>query len=437
MKSWLKFFFLGYLSHKGAKDGARRGYLNTLLAFVLSLVFIYLGSLGAFMLPFGTQYSGAESLKGTVYALLASPDKDKRIELRIADGVLTAREHGGAYAEGLIVDTIKNKEDKNDYSVGGCEVVVDTRRADALAEIEAYCVSNDGRDMRISYDEYLSLSEVARLNFEFKLRYTGEELVLGEGNVRGFYDYLIGVGGECASRCRELDEGLGSGDISRDKYNRAIYELYFSEYYPSIEVYERASRVPLLRNYYQHEYLNSGVNEYLFIFNDCIAASFATRGGALRTFYGFYAGLADGELVGDMTGAEAEAAADNFIKECFRATLGVSAYAHLSSVISLVPYLALMLFVATLLAYSVLRIRGVETVSALGDMLKIVGSFLWQSGLISAILSTICSFFLGEGLMNMLPIVIFFVALIVRALIFAIREIKQNPRVTRVIETED
>ena len=55
-------------------------------------------------------------------------------------------------------------------SVGVKTEIARITPADTFAEIEAYCVSNDGKNTVISYEDYLTLSEVARLNFDFKIR---------------------------------------------------------------------------------------------------------------------------------------------------------------------------------------------------------------------------------------------------------------------------
>ena len=90
--------------------------------------------------------------------------------------------------------------------------------------------------------------------------------------------------------------------------------------------------------------------------------------------------------------------------------------------ISLVPFIALMLMVAALLSYSVLRLRGVESVTSLGAMFKVVGSFAWFSGVIAAAASVLSAFFVQRSMISTLPLVLFFAALAIRSILFAINE---------------
>ena len=92
------------------------------------------------------------------------------------------------------------------------------------------------------------------------------------------------------------------------------------------------------------------------------------------------------------------------------------------NIISLVPFIALMLVVATLLPYSILRLSGVESITTLGGMLKIVGSYVWFSGFVSAVITVIISFFVNRSMLTVLPLVFFFVALVIRSTVFAVTE---------------
>ena len=90
--------------------------------------------------------------------------------------------------------------------------------------------------------------------------------------------------------------------------------------------------------------------------------------------------------------------------------------------ITLMPFVALMLMVAALLSYSLLKLWGAESISSLGAMLKIVGSFQWFSGLIAALFALIIGFLAGRGPVTSLSLVAFFLALVVRSMIFVIQE---------------
>lgn len=440
MKKWFNFFCLSFFSHKISKEGARRGYVNTFLGFLLALVLLWSAFVGGEMLPFGTHYGNSPDFRATVHAVLANADADKRIEARIESGVLKMRKAGGEFSESLLINTLESDLDRQNYSVNGYSVVVDTRPADTLAEVEAFCVSNDGKNTEISYEDYLTLSDVARLNFDFKLRYTGNALLLDDGAVDAYVSYLNGQGEESIAKIQQISDDLAENKITKSEYNREIYKLYFTNYYPEIAEYESASAVPLLRNYYYHQYISKGIKNYLFIFDDYMTGSFETEGGIEISFYGFYNDLADGELIA--VGAAKEDAgrsADAFIKSSFDATRVLTVYAHTMNTISLVPFIALMLLVATLLTYSVLKLGGVESITSLGAMLRIVGSYVWFSGAIAAALSVAAAFFVSRSLISVLPLVLFFVTLAVRSVIFAVKEsrlykLKQSEQEVRQTE---
>lgn len=435
MKKWFRFFSLSFFSHKISKEGAKRGYTNFFLALILSFAFLWVGYIGADMLPFSVQYNGSSDFAATVHALLANPDLQKRIDVEIEDGVLKAREQGGEYREALLVNSYENEADKINYSVNGYNVVVDSRPANALAEIEAYCLSNDGQNLVISYEEYLSLSAVAKMNFDFKLNYTGNELELSDLAVESYREYLVALGEEQRQSVEKIDGQLSEDKITKNEYNREIYQLYFTNYYPEITNYESSSKVPLLRNYYYHQYIKNGESKYLFIFDDYLAASFETSGGVDVSFYGFYSNLENGSLIAEGAGQEAACAdADSFIKNCFNAILPINAYAYAMNIFSLIPFIALMPMVVALLAYSILKLRGVESITSFGGLFKIIGSYVWFSAFVSALLSVMLSFFVRRNLLTMLPLVLFFLTLAVRSIIFAVNEAKSY---TKQLEQEE
>lgn len=436
MKKWVRFFCHSFFSHKAAKEGTRRGYTNVFLGFVLALAFLWAGFVGAEMLPFGIHYNHSPSFRATVQAVLANVDTSKRIVAKIENGNLKVKKHGGEYDQALFINTFENDVDKQNYSINGCNVVVDSRPADTLAEIEAYCVSNDGKGTVISYQEYLTLSNVAKLNFDFKLKYTGNALELTDEAVTGYREYVDGLSDENKGITAALANDLSQSKITKHEYDRSIYELYFANYYPEITAYESTSKVPLLRNYYQ-QYVKENAHNYLFIFDDYMMGAFETKGGVDVLFYGFYSNLADGVLITEGAGQkEAEAQACDFIKDAFRANGFLNAYAYFVNIVSLIPYIALMLLVAALLSYSLLRLRGVESIASLGAMFKIVGSFVWISGALSALFAVMAGFFVKRGWITALALVLFFAVLVTRSILFVIQENKIHTEQLKQQEAE-
>lgn len=429
---------MSFFSDKASKEAAKRGYTNVFLGLLLAFALLWSGFVGAEMLPFSARYNASSDFRATVHGAFANEDADKRISIEMQDGRLMAKKADEEYAVGLLTNTFDNEDDREAYSQNGYDLVIDTRPADALAEVEIYYISNDGENLKISYEEYLSLSAVARLNFDFKLRYTGNELVLDDATVGDYKAYLVSLGDDTALEVENLTNNLAEGKITKDEFDRAIYQLYFTNYYPDISDYESTSKVPLLRNYYYHQYIKAGKSKYLFIFDDYLTGSFETDGGMKFSFYGFYSNLEDGELIdGACSPDEAERAADDFIKKSFRATTPLTLYAHAMNVFSFIPFIALMPMVVTLLAYSILKLRGVESITSLGGTFKIIGSYVWFSAVIAAALSLCFSFFTPQNLLTTLPLLLFFVALAARAIVFAVREAMAYERQLEKQETKE
>ena len=436
MKKWLRFFCLSFFSDKISKEGAKRGYTNVFIGLILTFAFLWVGFVGGDLLPLGMRYDNSPDFMKTAHAIFANVDLSKRIDAEIKDGVLLVKNRDGEYSETLLINTFKNETDKQNYSANGYNVVVDLHPADTLAEIEAYCLSNDGNQTEISYDEYLTLSNVARLNFDFKLRYTGKALDLNDELVEKYKVYVDSLSEENKAKTESLKNELESNKITKAEYSRAIYELYFVNYYPEITSYESLSKVPLLRNYYYHEYIIQGVKNYLFIFDDYMTASFNTNGGIEVSFYGFYNEMEDGPLVAkNATAVEADKSVDEFMKNSISSIAPLTLYAHAMNIFSLIPFITLMPLVVTLLAYSVLKLWGIESITSFGALFKILGSYTWFSGVISAVLTVIIAFFVKQNVVSALPLVLFFLTLTVRSIIFAIIEARSYIKKSEEKET--
>ena len=139
--------------------------------------------------------------------------------------------------------------------------------------------------------------------------------------------------------------------------------------------------------------------------------------------------MENGALVLDtLTQDQANAVVDKFVKKTYSSTTFLNIYAHAVNVITLTPFIALMPMIVTLLAYSILKLGGVESVSTMGAMFKIVGTHQWFSGVISAVVTIILSFFVQPNLLSVLPLIVLFVALAVRSIIFAIAETKAHKK---------
>ena len=154
-----------------------------------------------------------------------------------------------------------------------------------------------------------------------------------------------------------------------------------------------------------------------------MTGSFETKSGMDISFYGFYSEMENGPVIPEGAAQDqANRTVDSFVKNAFQAVWFLYAYSYAVNIFILMPFIALMLFVAVLLAYSILKLRGVESITSLGAVFKIVGSYMWFSGAISAVISTILAFFVQHSIMSVLPFVLFFSVLVIRAVIFVSNE---------------
>lgn len=427
MKKWLRFFFCSFFSDRISKDGTKRGYTTFFVGLILAFAFLWAGYVGGDILPLGVRYSNSPDFMATMHSVFSNADVNQRLQAEIKDGALLAKTQNGEYSPDLLVNTFENESDRENYSKNGYNVVVDLHPADTPAEFEIRFVSNNGKDLTLTYEEYSLLNAVEKLYFDLELTYTGKSLELNDEMVEAYIATLEGLNSESKSEIESLANDLASNKITKSEYNRAIYELYFVNYYPEITAYESTSKVPLLRNYYYYQYISQGVKNYVFIFDDYMTASFETKDGTAVSFYGFYDGMKDGALVeSGVSQSEADRAVDDFVKKSILSVAPLTLYAYAINVFSLIPFFSLIPLVVTLLAYSILKLMGVESIKTFGTAFKILGSYVWFSAFISAVTTVIAAFFVPTSIVTALPPVVFFIVLAVRSIIFAVREARSH-----------
>lgn len=393
MIKWLKFIGLSFFSDKISKQALKRGYLNLVLGIVFTLVFLFCGVLAADMLPFPTHYDSSD-----FKAFVRNAVTSESLKLEVNSEKMTAARIVDCFADG------------GEYCLNGYNLVVDTRPADAFDDFEAYYLSNDGKEQKITIEEYRTLSDVAKRNFDFKIRYTPDELVLTDELTAEHESFLRDINSESFLGLQKKQE-----ELSREEYRKQVYNLYIKEYYPDITSYENTGSAPLLRNYYQN-YVNGGAEKYLFIFDDSCVGSFETNTGFKVTFYGFYKSFADG------TSFSTPEAADGFIKNSFKATAPLSVYVYLMNIIRLLPFIVLMPIVTALIAYCVLKIIKAESGKSFGGCVRIAGSYLLVGSLLSALITFICGYFVPRSSLLIAAILILIIILLIRTVIFLISE---------------
>lgn len=396
MKKWLKFFGLSFFSDKISKQAVKHGYMNLFLGVILSLVFLFCGIIAADLLPFSAHYNNSSSFSAFVRNAVGG------LDLQVVSGKISSLR---------IVDTFSVTDDMSEFGLNGYNLVVDTRSADVYDDFEAYYISNDGSGQEISLEEYETLSDVAKRNFDFKIRYTAKELVLTEELTALHEAYLTGANSEDFLKLQEK-----KGDLSADEYRKQVYNLYVKEYYPDLSAYENTGGAPLLRNYYYHNYVNAGAEKYLFIFDDSLVGSFETDAGMRTDFYGFYKGFPEGASF------RTETDADAFIKNAFKSTASLSVYVYFINIFRLIPFIVLMPVIIALLSYCILRITKSESAGGFGGCIKIVGSYLWFGSLVSGLLTLIFGFLIPRSNILVAALLIFFATILIRTAVFLIAE---------------
>ena len=427
MKKWLRFFFCSFFSDKISKDGSKRGYTTFFIGLILAFAFLWAGYVGGDILPLGVRYGNSPDFMATMHTVFSNADANQRLNAEIKDGSLLVKKSDGEYSKDLLVNTFENESDREIYSKNGYNVVVDLHPADTPAEFEIRFVSNNGKDLTLTYEEYSLLNAVEKLYFDLELTYTGKALELNDETVKAYRTTLEGLNSEIKPEIDSWANDLASNKITRSEYNRAIYELYFANYYPDITAYESSSKIPLLRNYYYHQYISRGAENYVFIFDDYMTASFETKDGTEVSFYGFYDDMADGAIVASgASQSEANRAVDDFVKQSILSVAPLTLYAYAMNVFSLIPFFSLIPLVVVLLAYSILKLMGVESIKTFGTAFKILGSYVWFSAFISAVTTVVAAFFVPSNIVTALPPVIFFIVLAIRSIIFAVREARAH-----------
>lgn len=389
--AWLKYVWVGFFDHAAVKEGKRFGLGTTLVSFLLGLAFLFFGLVWGDILPFGVHYDGAENYRSGLCEILT---ENQDLLLAIKDGRLTA--------EGSLNTFLSHSGKRN------CNVVVDTRSEDAFDEFEAYCVNEAGKE--ISYEEYLALPDKQRADFEFAIRYTDRELVLTDEKVEGFRTFLEGI-----EEYEELKSN--SQGYTKEQLDGEIYRLYVKNYYPDISKYETSSDVPLLRNYYYHEWIGKGAENYLMLFGDMCVGSFKTDGGINVFYYGFYSGLSNGRVLDGSA-----ASVDSFIKTVFNGGNDLTYYVYFMNLFQVLPYLFFIPFVLGLVAYCTMKLNVKDRAYKYIDYVKIVADFIPISALIAGGFTLICGFVAGRESLFLCALTAYVIVLAIRTSVFLIME---------------
>ena len=419
----LKVFFGGFFSNTCAEKAEKGGFLPFMINLILSVVVIFFGTLAVDILSFYPKYDGATYLKKTVENLI---DKSvSGVSLTVGEDGLLRATADGETVFGAAIDTFLSEDDKIAYSVGGFDLVVDTRDAMAYDDFEAYCVSlSDGSV--ISYEDYLGFAESQKSNYEFKIRYTLREVDLSDEKTADRENFLIGKGGSAAEESAELKRKLSSGEIDEVGYKNGVWVLFVKNYYPDLSQWEKTSSAPLVRNYYYHNYALEGKTDYLFVFSDSLVCSYRTADGKTERFYGFY----DKLPVGTVTDG------DEFVKTAFLSSVRLSEYVYLMNVMRFLPLYVIMPLVAVIISFLVIRIGERERARKFSDVLKIVSTFIFWSAVVAAIVTFGLTLVFGRDLIFTIISVCYFCVLMIRSIVWFAADIAKRKAETGVCPTD-
>lgn len=397
MKDWLKFFGLSFFSDKIAKDAKKRSLLNFFLGLLFALVFIFCGILGATCAPFKTHYKNSEEFKALVRNTVS------KVSLTANNSLISAD---------TVVNTFNNEADAENYKTGNYNLIIDTRPADTLDDFKAYCELKNG-ESEISYESWLNLSEDARKNYNFKIRYTDNALSLTDGRIEEYKNYLSAQTGEIKN---EYDGLIGNqAQYTQEQLNRKIYSLYLKTYYAPVSAFKREDSAPLLRSFYYNEYLSKTENtKYLAVFDDLAFANFVTDGGVTVALYGSYSYLSDGVIGAD--------GGDKLIACVYKSFVKLSASVYAYNVFRFVPMFAVIPLLSAVALKIAMKAFKNEEYNKYVTCLKIAGSFTFFAALLTALAMLVCGFFASGNILNLIPIAVYGGIMVIRTAVFIVCE---------------
>lgn len=414
MKNRLKFLALSFFSDKTAKQAPSYGYGMTFLTVALAIVFLVLGFIGALFVPFRTLYKNSPEFKAAAEEVFCGENAPV---LTVSNARLSA-----AFSEQNkeVFDSVANADDKS-LVTHGCDVIIDTRPSGLYDDFTAYCVSESGEE--IAYEKYLELSESARKNYKFEVRYSGRELVIDEEKIVFFEKYLSETENtEIAAAYKKLPAK------SDEKYASELYELYVKAYYPDLSAYETGGAAPKLRNFYFHNYATK--ESILFVFDDALIGRFASKSGAKTTFYGFYGDMDDGVVAATPKGIE------DFFVASFSASKQLMLFANITSMFTLVSYTVVTVILLSAIQFCVRKLSKVDEVT-FGGAAKTVGAYSLFGGLIGGLIGFALGFVVSARYFTTVLCMAYFGVVLLRIAVGAIVDTVKKTRAKKQISAEN
>lgn len=384
MKAWLKYFFLGFFSDKYTEQAPERSFWNTVLAVFLAFIILATGYFVGFVASFGTHYDNATEFRRVVGEAIES------VGLRMEGGRLSA--------DGTINDFEGLKEGEK---LEGYGVILDTRpAATTYDDFSVVCSNSDGNE--ISYGEYLKLSENDKKNYSAQLLFSGKwlDVTLKQDE----YKSVLSETESGRATLANLDKDLADGNITDKEYCDRVYVEYVKAYYPPMSQVERYGDAPTLRTYYLGMAVSGFSDRFVIILDDLCVGAFESDKNIGVQFEGYYSGIAEGAITD----------ADAFIKSAFAAGSGYNFLLNLFNMFKLAPVILIAMLVLALLVFIVCRYKVSAYKTGYIGSLKIVGSFVLITTLLSFLIAIALSFFNAKSTVYFTTIIAFIVILALR-----------------------
>lgn len=422
---WLKFYFIGFFTHTLSKEGADRSFFNTLLSFVLTFIIVSCGLMAGYAASFGAHYNRSDDFRTFLYSAFAGENSSERIDLSVKDGALSA-----TVKEGGRVNTLLGEGEK--YAVCGYQLIVDTRDAATnYAEFSVQCKKADGSE--ISYDAYRALTDGEKSAYSLAIVYSGKGLDPAAG-LSGYEAFLTtvttpgneGYREDTAADYAKLKSDLSGGGISDAQYADGVYELYYRTYYGASDgaFKDAYGNAPTLKSYYLSPSTYEEVDKYIAVLDDVCFCAFETNGGLVVEFSGYFNRFADGVISGDgLSEEQMKSNVDDMLKSSFYAAGGLNFLVYIISLSRSVAMFVMAIILISLLAFMALKISKAEDCPRYIEAIKIVGSFVLWSALITFALTFVLSFFFERGAVFNASEIIIAVVLALRTAVYVVVEL--------------
>lgn len=398
MAEWLKIYFLSFFNDRLAAESAKFGFVSVFLTIAFSFVFFMFGFMAADVVPFSTHYDNAGQYKEFIKNVFS--DNELRVEIK--DGLAECD---------TIINTLTNESDEERYAKNGYNLIIDTRKSDALIEFSQVAVKGE---TEISYEEYLNLTDKGKTEYGIETRYTDKILEITADKVVTYESYLEAISKEgtdsynreAAAAYKELKEK----NLTADKYGEEIYYLYVRYYYSDVQSVLMSAKAPVLSDYYYLNFILGDHANYLYLLDDICTGSFRTDTDIPASFAGYYKGCASGVLD--------ESSADAFVKDVYYNSVRYSTSSYFTSAIQMAPGYILIPVLVGLILFLICKAAKKQFGQKFVDCYKTVNSFALVSALLTGLITFVLAFFVFARKLYLFMPLIFAVILILRCAAF-------------------